>query len=128
MDRRVFVAGEDGGIPPIPRLLFAFLGAPALWAVHLSLSYFLVTLDCITAWDGAVWAVIAATVACGAGSVTAGWTGWRAWSRLDRDGAGTDARDWSRFVLLAGMAASALFTLVIVAQGVAPLFLSTCVR
>jgi hypothetical protein len=130
-DPRIFATRGKGPVPGIPKLLFAFLGAPVLWAVHLSLSYFLVTLHCVSAWNGGVWAVSGATLAFAAGSATAGWTAWTTLRRLGRSDPDPDALpdplEWTRFLLLAGVAASALFTLVIIVQGVVPLFLSTCV-
>lgn len=124
--RRNFVAGQPGDELSIPRLLFAALGAPVLWAAHLSLCYFLVTLDCITAWDGSTWAVVLATVVLAAGALAAGWTALRIRRRLV-PGDDPEARDWLGFVTYLGMAGSPLFALVIVVTGLAPAFVRTCV-
>jgi hypothetical protein len=133
---RVFAGGDDGATP-IGRLLFAFVGAPVIWALHLAASYFVVTLDCISAWNGAGWALAAITVIMAAGSATAGWTAWRMRRDLGPDPAAgraadgitdgaSDERHWLRFLLTAGLAGSVLFTVVIIAEGVAPAFVSLC--
>ena len=125
MDRRVVAATETGVRFSIPRLLFALLGAPILWALHLLVCYFLVTLDCITPWDGAVQAVILATAAGAAGSLAAGRVALGI-----RRGAGAgergDARHWLDFLALVGIGGSVLFTAVIVLTGVAPLLTRLC--
>jgi len=122
---RVIAASETGVRVSIPRLLFALLGAPILWALHLLVCYFLVTLDCITPWDGAVGAVIVATAAGAAGSVAAGRVALGI-----RRGAGSgqagDARHWLDFLALLGIGGSVLFTAVIVLTGVAPLLTRLC--
>lgn len=125
VDRRVF-AGDEQGRLDLLTLLFAFLGAPVLWALHLSLGYFLVTLDCITPWNGAHWALAAATALAAAGALAAGWTARRLWRRLGPARPEPDERAWRRFLLVAGMTASLLFTLVIITQGVAPYFVDLC--
>lgn len=127
MERRLFAPSEAGLEVSIPRLLFALLGAPVLWAVHLLVSYFLVTLDCITAWNGAVWSVILATVAAAAGSLAAGWVALeiRHRSRSERERPG-DARHWLEFLALIGIGGSVLFTVVILLTGVAPLMTPLC--
>ena len=110
----------------LPRLLFALLGAPILWALHLAASYFVLTLDCISAWNGAPWALAALTALFAAGSAAGGWTGWREWRRLESEEADPEERHWTRFLLVTGMGGSVLFTVVIVAEGVAPAFVDLC--
>lgn len=126
MKGRLFVgAGERRGEEPaLPRVLFGLLGPPVLWALHLAASYFVVTLDCVSDWSGAGWSLAVLTVLMGGGALWAGWAAWQGWRAL---GPGEDGEwDWDRTLLLAGVAGSLLFTLVIVAEGVAPAFVSMC--
>lgn len=123
--RRVFAKADDHGIA-VSRLLFASVGPPVLWALHLVTAYFLVTIECISSWDGAEWAVFAVTALLGAASVTAGLVARGLWRRLGPHPSQPDERDWTRVLLMVGMAGSVLFTAVIVLQGVAPLFVATC--
>lgn len=112
--------------PSVARLLFAFLGAPVLWAIHLGASYFLVTLDCATAWDGAAWAVAAATALCAAASIGAGRTAWRLRRPTPAAESDPDERGWIGFLGVAGVGGSVLFTAVIVLEGMAPYMVGMC--
>lgn len=109
-------------------MLWAFLGAPVVWVVHLAVSYFLVALDCNSRWDGARAAVLLATVL---GALAAGGTGafaWRGWRRARGNGRGgaLDPANVREFVALSGAGLAALFAGAIVLTGIAPLFLPTC--
>lgn len=126
VDHRLVAASERGRRLSVPRLLYAVLGPPVIWGLHLAVCYFLVTLDCITAWDGGGWSVGLATALAAAGAAGAGWVAWRTWRGLGGGPLGPDEREWSRFLMVLGMAASVLFTLVILATGVAPLFVDLC--
>jgi hypothetical protein len=126
VDRRIAAADSGGGTVSVGRLLFAVLGAPVIWGLHLLLCYFLVTLECITAWRGAEAAVLAVTAVAVAGSVAAGRVAWKGWKDHSGGRLDPDEGEWVPFLLLAGVAASALFTLVVVTAGVAPLFVATC--
>lgn len=112
--------------PSIPRLLFAVLGAPVIWATHLGVIYFLQTLDCITAWDGGRRAILLATLALGAIAATAGWTAWRLHRRLGGEDVAAPERDGIRFLLVLGIGAGVLFTATIVLEGVSPLLAPLC--
>lgn len=125
MVRRDVFSGGDTAMS-IPRLLFALLGAPVLWALHLAASYFVLTLDCISRWNGAPWALALLTLLLAGGAAVAGWTAWRDWRALGPKEADPEERHWIRFLLIAGMGASVLFTLVIIAEGVAPAFVNLC--
>ena len=126
VDERVFAASDQGHRVSNLRLLFAVLGAPVLWSIHLGVCYFLLTLDCISGWNGAGWGMAVATVLAAAGSLAAGFSGWRIWRMFRSAHIPADEREWAPFLVLVGMAASGLFTLVIVAEGVAPYFVQTC--
>jgi hypothetical protein len=123
IDPRNVAATARGLGLSIPKLLFAFIGAPSIWALHLGAIYFLQTLDCITRWDGGRWSIILATLALGAASAASGWTAWR--MRRGLGGAGPDA-EWARFLLVLGIGAGVLFTAVIVLEGLSPLLAPLC--
>jgi hypothetical protein len=109
-------------------LLVALLGAPVVWMVHLAVSYFLVVLDCNTAWDGGQGAVLAATLAGAGAAAGTGVFAWREWKRARRSRAGDllEAADTREFLALAGAGLAALFTGAVVLTGLSPLFLPTC--
>lgn len=127
VDRRIVSASEEGLRLPTRRMLVAVLGAPVIWALHLLACYFLVTLDCITPWDGGVWSTLAVTAVAAAGSGGAGWVAWSTWRGIGESTFRPDEREWRRFLMVGGMAASILFTTTILATGIAPLFVDTCV-
>jgi small-conductance mechanosensitive channel len=114
----------------VPTLLFAFLGAPVAWAVHFLVIYFLVALFCTTGWQGAGLAVAVATVAFAAVSVAAGVVAYRRWrERRDGqswDGAAAEPGGWGTFFLVMGMFGAVLFSALIVAEALPPLFVPTC--
>lgn len=128
IDLRDIAVGRPANGPSISRLLFAFLGAPVIWTLHLGAVYFLLTLDCISAWSGAGWAIAAVTLVCGAGSAASGWIALTEHRRLPPDEPADPAggAQWTRFLLLLGMGGAALFTLVIILEGASPLFVSFC--
>jgi MFS family permease len=121
----LFAAGEHGDSVRLPRILVAALGAPVAWAAHLVVCYFLVTLDCITGWDGSGWAVALVTVALAGAALASGWLALRI-RRQHVDGVDPEARGWIDFVTVLGIAGSPLFALVIVVTGLAPAFTATC--
>lgn len=108
----------------------AVLGGPAAWTVHLLVCYFLVALQCTSAWRGAVAGIVAVTAVCAAASAASGYVAWRHWppprgvaqalSEIEQP------RGRDRFLMLVGMALAALFTLAIVVEALAPLFVPTC--
>lgn len=126
--------GHDTAMEPAPvggaTRGFALLGAPVAWSVHLLVCYFVVALDCTAGWNLAVPGIIGATVLTGAVAAWSGVVAWRHWPRprgmtqfmseLEQP-VGRD-----RFLMLLGMALSALFTLAILAEALAPLFVPTC--
>jgi hypothetical protein len=46
------VTAPEPRVTPL-QVFISFLAPPLLWALHLMVSYFLVALDCTTAWNGA---------------------------------------------------------------------------
>lgn len=119
------MAGRDRAVTAAT-LLFAALGPPVLWATHLSLSYFLLTLDCISAWDDGPWALVLATTVFALASGAAGVVAWRARRRLGARDLPVSERDWTSFTLALGVGASILFTATIILEGLAPLLTDLC--
>jgi hypothetical protein len=116
---------EIGTVP----LLVAFLGGPLVWAVHLALSYFLVALDCGTAWDGARNGIVIATIACAALALAAGLFAGRLGKRLRRHNTRGDERDPTQareFLALSGAIIAPLFVGAILLAGISPLLLPMC--
>jgi hypothetical protein len=110
-------------------LLAAFLGGPAAWALHLAVSYFLVTLDCNTGWNGARTGVVLATAVCAAGALAAGALGWRGWKRVRGRMTPGELLDPVRirgFLTLSGVLMAVLFTGAIILAGISPLLLPMC--
>lgn len=125
-EERQLAAGRRGRELSIPKLLYASLGAPVLWALHLNLSYFLLTLDCISAWEGGDWAIGLSTAIFALASAAAGWLAWRMRRRLGGRGLPGSERDWATFLLVLGIGGSVIFTAVIVLEGVSPLLADLC--
>jgi len=98
--------------------LLALLGAPLAWTAHLLASYAVVGLACASVWRAAGASLAIVTAACAAASLGAGWLAYRLWRT---PGPGTAS-------LLGGVGVSgaALFTVAIVAEGMAPVFLPLC--
>lgn len=126
---------DDAGTPSLPVLLFALLGAPVAWTLHLLFSYAAVAIDCATPWRGARVVVTLVTVIAVGASLGSGWLARRVWLRaraIDRpiDDA-WDARMGERtarvsFLMVTGLAMSLLFALAIVYAAIPLLFVATC--
>jgi hypothetical protein len=113
----------------LPAALAAFLGAPAVWALHLFVSYALVALACSTGWDGIRVALAAVTIVFAAAAAWSGVLAWRAWRRAGAEGladAADPAPGWRGLTMLAGIVLAAIFTLVIIFAGLPPLFVPVC--
>lgn len=126
IDPRQVAASERGLRLSMPRLLFAVLGAPLLWSLHLGVIYVVLTMDCISGWDGGTWAVLLATAAFAAASAAAGWVAWSMYRELDGEDAVGGEREWARFLLVLGIGAAVIFTVAIVLEGLSPLFVARC--
>jgi hypothetical protein len=122
------VTAPEPRISPV-QVWVSFLAPPTLWALHLMVSYFLVALDCTTAWNGGGIAVGVATVVFAAATVGSGLIAWRAWRRIhDRmmPGELLDPVRIRGFLVFSGVLMAPPFTLMIVLAGVSPLFAPMC--
>lgn len=126
IDPRQVAASERGLRLSMPKLLFAVLGAPLLWSLHLGVIYVVLTVDCISGWDGGTWAVLLTTAAFAAASAAAGWVAWSMYRGLGGEDAVAGQREWARFLLVLGIGAAVMFTVVIVLEGLSPLFVDRC--
>ncbi|HET7322181.1 MAG TPA: hypothetical protein VFI96_06775 [Longimicrobiaceae bacterium] len=108
----------------LARLFFGALGAPAAWALHFNLVYFLDALFCTTGRTGITLAVAIATLTLGAVAVVAGIVAYRGWR--DRRGIETPSAGTVRLLLAMGAIGAVLFTALIVAEGLAPFFVPAC--
>jgi hypothetical protein len=114
------------GMRGIAVLLFGILAGPIAWGLHLVVSYVLVVYVCGDVWEYVLHAVTFGTAAV---SLFAGWLAWRYRKRLPEDvDLAEDRRTLrSRFMAQLGIYSGILFFVVIVAEGLPPFFLSTCV-
>ena len=125
-DQRQVAASDRGVRLSMPKLLFAVLGSPLLWSVHLGVIYIVLTVDCISAWNGGTPAVLLITAAFAAVSGASGWVGWSMYRALGGEDPVAGEREWARFLLVVGMGAAAIFTAVILLEGVSPLLVDRC--
>ena len=110
-------------------LAVGLLGAPIIWAVHLAVSYFLVALDCSTAWDGGATAITLATAVAAVAALGTGAFAWRGWKRAQGRIASGELIDPVRirgFLTLSGVLMALLFTGAIILAGISPFFLPMC--
>lgn len=131
-------SGTDAGsaAPPLLRggvsrplletvlLWYGILGAPVVWLVRISAASALVPFACAT---GRIWAIHATTVLALALSVAGGviaWRGWRRWEHERDNGERPGTR--SHLLALMGVLLSAMFTLAIVMEGLAPFYMDPC--
>jgi hypothetical protein len=121
-------ASRENRVPTSRSLVLAFLGAPTLWALHLALSYFLVSLGCGTGWDGAKPAVIVATILCAVAAMAIGLFAWKQWKPAPRGNAEAelDPGPVSEFLAISGAVLAVLFTGAIIMAGISPFFLPLC--
>lgn len=106
-------------------LWFGILGPPVIWAIRIGTSYVLVPYVC--AW-GSIWVLHLVTLAGLAGAAGAGSVAWTQWRRAgggSEVGAGGRTTR-TRFMGLIGMFSAAFFFLVMVAEGLANVFLDPC--
>lgn len=115
-------ARSEGGLLP---LFFGILGPPVIWAVRIGTSYVLVPYAC---WWELPRLLDLVTLAALLAAAAAGWVAWRQWraagggTQVELGGAATR----TRFMALAGMLSSGFFFLVMVAEGLANLFVHPC--
>jgi len=103
----------------------AFLAAPVAWLLQMQLNYALVPWACAHHASVAFVLVALLALAVAAGG---GLSAWRTWRRVgaeeSTEAGGSVGR--TRFLALTGVMTSAMFSLVILAQGLAAVFLSPC--
>ena len=96
-----------------------------IWAVRIAATYILVPYACWWEWIPLLHAV---TLAALLAAAFAGWIAWRQWREAGRgtevELGGTITR--SRFMALVGMLSASFFFLVMVAEGLANLFVHPC--
>lgn len=115
---------------PIRVLLFASLGPGMSWGIHLNLVYFLTALYCSMERTGADIAIYIATGVLLFTALLAGWTARRNWLRLGKGWSLTEAVNGptarTAILLFIGMASSLLFGLIILVEGLVPMFVRAC--
>ena len=115
---------------PLRVLLFASLGPGVAWGLHFNLVYFLTALYCSMGRTGADVPIYISTGVLMLVALLAGWTALRNWRRLGKGARLTDAERGpmgrTTLLLFIGMASSVLFSLIILVEGLAPLFLPPC--
>lgn len=121
-------AAAAGERPGLVWLWFGFLGPPIIWAVKFMVAYALVPGACSAA---GLLALNVMTLVALAGTVLAGVVAARSWRRTRGEhGAQREPGQagWrrARFMALAGIFSSALFTAVIVAEGLANVLVDPC--
>lgn len=124
---------EELGSPELgfAAVFYSVLGAPIAWTLHLFISYVLVTVGCNVGWRGTVPAILLVTVVLAAAAFTTGIVAYRRWSALGggprnwRD-ALADPRGDGGLLWLCGILLAALFGVVILLAGIAPLFVPLC--
>lgn len=114
----------------LPELIVGSIGGATAWLLHLGASYLLLTVGCNENWPGIRFMLLALTIGLAAASV---WTGLFAYRRAKELGT---KEDWAltlsagmekeNFMMVVGAAGSAVFTLIILAQGLPPMFVPLC--
>ena len=102
------------------------LGAPAAWAVQFEVNYALVPWICGHGWRFLIPLISAIFIVIGIAMFV---LTWREWSRVNHaaqsdDQGGESGRRY--FMAVLGLLVSSLFTVVILAQGLAVFFLNPC--
>ena len=115
---------------PLRVLLFASLGPGVAWALHFNVVYLLTAMFCSMNRTGADVFIYIATGVLLLMSLAAGWTAWRNWRKLGKGTRLTDASSGpsgrTTLLLFIGMASSVLFSLIIIVEGLVPMFLRSC--
>jgi hypothetical protein len=107
-------------------LWFALLGGPVAWMLGLGADYNLVRLACAKGTMLPLHLVSLATLLLAASAAA---MAWRDWHRAGPEwpGEGGSVLDRSRFMAAAGLGSGTFFSLVILAQWLAKLFLDPCI-
>lgn len=126
-------AREVNGSPELgfAAVFYSVLGAPIAWTLHLFISYVLVTIGCNQGWRGTEPALLAVTMVLAAAAFGSGVIAYQRWSHL-----GGRPHDWREaladpgghggLLWLVGILLAALFGVVILLAGIAPLFVPLC--
>jgi hypothetical protein len=120
-----FITNEQRPTAPIAvwRQIFALLGGPIIWFVHLVLSYPLVPHVCATGWT---WLLHAITLVTFAVALATSWVGRQDYRVLrDIEDADRSTRR-SRFVALYGIWSGIFWAVVILAEGLPVLVIDPC--
>lgn len=102
------------------------LGAPAVWATQFQLSYAFVPWTCL---HGHRWILHASTAVFVAISIVCGMLCFAEWRHVgggSAEGSAGGPIERTRFLALTGILVSGMFTLLILAQGVASFLLNPC--
>jgi hypothetical protein len=122
------VTAPESQVSPV-QVFVSFLAPPLLWALHLVVSYFLVALDCTTAWNGGGIAIAIETALFAAVTLASGLMSWRAWKRMQGEMMPGELLDPVRirgFLVFSGVLMAPPFALVIILAGMSPLFAPMC--
>ena len=108
--------------PTTPWAVLALLGSGVAWAVHLLVSYAVVSVGCATGWSGTRPLLGAVTLACIVVAVATGIVAQRGrrWSPAA-------ASEPAQFAFTVGAGLAGLFTALIVLAGVVPFIVPLCV-
>lgn len=121
MATRTAASSEAGLLP----LFVGILGPPIVWAVRIATNYVLVPYAC---WWEFPRLLDLVTVAALVATAAAGWVAWSRWrqtgTRPEAELGSTAAR--TRFMSLLGMLSCGFFAMVIIAEGLANLFVHPC--
>ena len=115
---------------PLRFKVLALLGAPLAWTLHLFLGYLAVALGCTTGWTGTAVVIAVLTVLLAAAAIAVGWIALRSWRQVQHatswEHAVDEAGGHEGLLFLVGVFLAALFTLLILMNGVAPFVVPIC--
>jgi NhaP-type Na+/H+ or K+/H+ antiporter len=98
---------------------------PIVWAIQMEINYALVRRACSTERNLALYAVTIMALALTLVSTLISWSTWRK-SGMGWPSEAADARTRKSFLSVLGLLSSAMFFLVILAQGIATVFFHPC--
>jgi hypothetical protein len=128
---------QDRRIPSAPWLLFGALGGALAWAGQLAILDMTDELGCTGGWPRAssygsttavTTTIVVVTIVAALLTAAAWFAAFRRW-RSFRNGGDDPAVDRTALLTISGLLANALFLVLILLTGIAPLFfVGTCVR
>jgi hypothetical protein len=127
---------DDAGAPGGWTLLWALLGGPVVWGIHLLVTYVLLAYACTTGWTAGPRGVLA-VISAVAVALTAwsGWVAWRWWHvARDTDRPEDDAWDARMgertarvsFLMVVGLFSALIFGIGIVYEAITIWFVPLC--